>query len=152
VDTRDIQLLRQTVGDLAEDVASRLRHRTLVCETLQLKYRFEGFETHTRQQPLRPASNHGPELFKAGWKELRAVLNADARRLRLVGLSAMGLKESAKAEQEELFGQSRDKLRRLDEAVDAIRGRHGDEILKRGNQSPEQKAQHEYRKTGFSPG
>jgi nucleotidyltransferase/DNA polymerase involved in DNA repair len=136
VDTRDIHLLRQTLGDLAEDVASRLRHHAWVCRTLQLKYRFEGFETHTRQRPMRPASDHGPELFTTAWNELRAVLKADPRRLRLVGISATQLEEEAKAGQEELFGASRDKLRRVNAAVDAVRERHGEELIKRANQRP----------------
>ncbi len=134
-DTRDTDELRQTLGDLAEDVAARLRRHGWACATLQLKYRFEGFETHTRQRPLRPASDHGPELFRTAWAELKAVLAADPRRLRLVGISAMGLGEAAP--QEELFGPSRAKLKRLDAAVDAIREKHGDERLKRANQRME---------------
>jgi len=150
-DTRDVELLRQTLGDLAEDVASRLRRHGWVCRTLQLKYRFEGFETHTRQRPLSPASDHGPELFSAGWNELRVVLKADRRKLRLVGLSAMNLEEERSTGQEELFGASRDKLRRLDAAVDAVRKKHGDETLKRANQSLETGPRHRKRRTGFSP-
>lgn len=150
-DTRDEDLLHQTLGDLAEDVASRLRRHGWVCRTLQLKYRFEGFETHTRQRPLRPATDHGPELFRSAWEELGAVLKADPRRLRLIGLSAMNLDDVAGAGQEELFGPSRDKLRRLDAAVDAVRERHGDEKMKRGNQSLDAEARHKRHRTGFSP-
>jgi DNA polymerase-4 len=133
-DSRDEDLLRQTLGDLAEDVAASLRRHGWRCATLQLKYRFEGFETHTRQRPLRPASDHGPELFHSAWSELQGVLSADPRRLRLIGISAIRL-DDGPAEQEELFGHSRDKLRRVDAAVDAIRERHGDGTVKRGNQS-----------------
>jgi DNA polymerase-4 len=150
LDTRDAAVLRQTLGDLAEDVASRLRRHAWVCGTLQLKYRFEGFETHTRQGPLRPASDHGPDLFALAWKELRAVLDADGRRLRLVGLSAQRLLPQSEAGQEELFGPSRDKLRRLNAAVDAVRERHGEDRLKRGNQSPAGEPRKKNR-TGFSP-
>lgn len=132
-DTRDLDLLRQTLGDMAEDVAARLRRHGWACGTLQLKARFEGFETHTRQRPMRPPSDHGPELFKAAWAELEAVLAGDPRRLRLIGISATKLDGQAPG-QEELFGHSRDKLRRLDAAVDAIRDKHGDESLKRANQ------------------
>jgi nucleotidyltransferase/DNA polymerase involved in DNA repair len=133
-DTRDTEALRQLLGDQAEDVAARLRRHAWTCGTLQLKYRFEGFETHTRQRPLRPATAHGPELFKMAWEEMEAVLAADPRRLRLVGISAMGL-EGGDPGQEELFGHKRDKLRKLDAAVDAIRDKHGDDAVKRANQS-----------------
>jgi nucleotidyltransferase/DNA polymerase involved in DNA repair len=151
VDTRDIQLLRRTLGDLAEDVSSRLRRLGWTCQTLQLKYRFEGFETHTRQRPLRPTSDHGPDLFLCAWQELRAVLKADARRLRLVGLSAMNLEDASASGQEDLFGPSRAKLNRLNAAVDAVRKRHGEERVKRGNQSPADQQPSHRRRTGFSP-
>jgi DNA polymerase-4 len=135
-DSRDKALLRRTLADLSEDVAARLRRHGWRCQTLQLKYRFEGFETHTRQRPLRPATDHGPELFKAAWAELEAVLASDGRRLRLLGLSAQRLAGDADEAQVELFGPSRDKLRRVDAAVDAIRARYGEARLRRGNQSP----------------
>ena len=150
-DTRDEDLLRQTLGDLAEDVASRLRHHRWTCGTLQLKYRFEGFETHTRQRPMSPPTDHGPELFSTGWAELQAILQADPRRFRLIGLSAMRLGGEAEGAQEELFGPSRDKLRRLNKAVDAVREKHGDEKMKRGNQSLDGEARHKKHRTGFSP-
>lgn len=146
-DSREEELLRQTLGDLAEDVAGRLRRHGWHCGTLQLKYRFEGFETHTRQRPLRPPSQHGPEIFRCAWAELQAVLAADPRRFRLVGLSAMNLVEGG-AGQEELFGQSRDKLRRVDEAVDAVRRRHGEDLLKRANQNLDAPARRH--RSGFS--
>jgi nucleotidyltransferase/DNA polymerase involved in DNA repair len=149
VDTREIEILRPTLGDLAEDVAARLRRHGFVCGTLQLKYRFEGFETHTRQRPLEPATCHSPELFAAAWGEMEAVLKADGRRLRLVGLSAMNLLAEG-AGQGELFGRDRERLRRLDQAVDALRERMGGDILKRANQSLEADGP-KRRRTGFSP-
>jgi nucleotidyltransferase/DNA polymerase involved in DNA repair len=132
-DTRDVDLLRQTVADLSEDVAARLRRHGWACATLQLKYRFEGFETHTHQQAMRPPSDHGPELFRAAWAALDAVLAADARRLRLVGISASCLAGALQA-QAELFGPDRGKQRRVDAALDSIRDRHGDAGLRRANQ------------------
>jgi len=116
-----------------------------------LKYRFEGFETHTRQRQLRPPSDHGPDLFLCAWNELRAVLKADPRRLRLLGLSAQSLGGEAGADQAELFGADRGKLKRLNAAVDAVRERHGEELIKRGNQSLEPGHEPKRRRTGFSP-
>ncbi len=63
-DTRDFGLLRQTLADLAEDVAARLRHYGWSAAQLTVKFRWEGFETHTRQAPLRPASAHGPAALR----------------------------------------------------------------------------------------
>ncbi len=150
VDTRDPELLRRTLGDLAEDVAARLRRHGRVCRTLQWKYRFDDFETHTRQRPLAPASDHGPDLFAAAWAELRVVLKADPRRLRLMGLSALNL-DAAGAGQADLFAVDRDKLRRVDAAVDAVRSRHGADLIKRANQNLGEGSRPRPNRTGFSP-
>jgi DNA polymerase-4 len=152
-DSRDPALLRATLADLAEDVAARLRRHGWLCRTLQLKVRFEGFETHTRQRPLRPPSDHGPLLFSTAWAELRAIMKADGRRLRLLGLSAQSMAGEGEDAQAELFGPDRSKQKRLNAAVDAVRQRHGDELMKRGNQplandpGPKRKPT----RTGFSP-
>ena len=150
-DSRDLHLLRPALADLAEDVAARLRRHGWLCATLQLKYRFEGFETHTRQRRLRPPSDHGPLLFSTAWEELRAVMKADGRRLRLLGLSAQSLGTGAGDAQAELFGPDRAKQKRLDAAVDAVRERHGDELMKRGNQPLEGAPKRRPTRTGFSP-
>jgi DNA polymerase-4 len=152
-DSRDPGLMQRTLADLAEDVAARLRRHGWLCKTLQLKYRFEGFETHTRQRPLRPPSDHGPLLFATAWEELRAVMKADGRRLRLLGLTAQSLGGAEGDAQAELFGPDRAKQKRLNAAVDAVRERHGDELMKRGNQPLPKDATPKRRPTttGFSP-
>jgi len=51
-DTQLCSQIEATLLDLAESVASRLRHHELAAGALQLKLRYEGFETLTRQAPL----------------------------------------------------------------------------------------------------
>ena len=48
----DVGRLEATLLDLAESVASRLRRHDLAAGSVQLKLRYEGFETLTRQAPL----------------------------------------------------------------------------------------------------
>jgi DNA polymerase-4 len=136
-DTRDFSLLRQTLADLAEDVAGRLRRYGWSAGQLTLKFRWEGFETHTRQAPLRPSSAHGPQLFALARQLLKEALRADGRKLRLIGLSAGKIAEGAGASQAELFGHSQERQSALDHALDRVNDRFGDGSLKRGNQSLE---------------
>ena len=116
-----------------------------------MKVRFEGFETHTRQRPLRPPSDHGPLFFATAWEELRAVMKADGRRLRLLGLSAQALEAGQGDAQAELFGPDRNRQQRLDAAVDAVRRRHGNDRMKRANQPLEGSPRRRPNRTGFSP-
>ena len=53
-DVTDPARLEATLLDLAESVASRLRNHHMAAGAVQLKLRYEGFDTITRQAPLRP--------------------------------------------------------------------------------------------------
>jgi nucleotidyltransferase/DNA polymerase involved in DNA repair len=147
-DTRDLGLLRQTLADLAEDVAARLRRHGWSAGQLTLKFRWEGFETHTRQSALRPATAHGPELFALARQLLKEELKADGRKVRLIGLSAGKMADGGLPPQAELFGTSQERQQALDSALDKIHDRFGDETLKRGNQSLDAPNR---TRTGFSP-
>ena len=148
-DSRDLGLLRQTLADLAEDVAVRLRRHGWVAGQLTVKFRWQGFETHTRQQALRPATAHGPSLFAVANEILKEELEADGRPVRLIGLSAAKIGDAGQGSQAELFGHSQLKQEALDVAMDKVNDRFGDEALKRGNQSLDAPRR---TRTGFSPG
>ena len=147
-DTRDLGLLRQTLADLSEDVAVRLRRHGWVAGQLTVKFRWQGFETHTRQQALRPATSHGPSLFAVAREILKEELGADGRPLRLIGLSAGKIADAGQGSQAELFGHPQVKQEALDVAMDKVNDRFGDEALKRGNQSLDAPKRV---RTGFSP-
>lgn len=60
-DTVDVRQLEATLLDVADSVASRLRRHGLAAGSVQLKLRYEGFETLTRQAPLQhQAREAGP--------------------------------------------------------------------------------------------
>jgi hypothetical protein len=79
---------------------------------------------------------------------LKEALRADGRKVRLIGLSAGKMADGGLPSQAELFGASREKQRALDQALDRIHERFGDETLKRGNQSLDAPRR---TRTGFSP-
>ncbi len=149
-DTRDLGLLRATLADLSADVAQRLRRNASLAGTLALKYRWEGFETHTAQRALDPPSAHGPDLFAAGWDLLRQQLKKEPRKVRLIGLSANQLLPANAGVQESLFEKPSQKKKDLDAALDAVAQRHGDDLLKRANQSGIKGAKRVPHRTGFS--
>jgi DNA polymerase-4 len=132
-DSRDELLLRSTLAGLCEEVARRLRRHGLRAAQLSIKLRWTGFETHTRQQKLDPPTSHGPDLFGAALPLLRRLLGSDRRQVRLVGIQAAKLLRAGEELQEGLFTAGSEKKERLDQALDRINERYGDDALKRAN-------------------
>ena len=126
VDTAGVGRLESTLLDLAESVASRLRRHGMVAGAVQLKLRYEGFETLVRQTPL-PSQTHETEaLYEAGRALLRRTLVA-GRGVRLIGLTAISL---ADAQQLTLFDAS-PRNDRLTRSIDLVRERFGDRAITR---------------------
>ncbi|MGI8998341.1 MAG: DNA polymerase IV [Candidatus Limnocylindria bacterium] len=126
VDSADVARLEATLLDLAESVASRLRRHDLAAGAVQLKLRYEGFETLTRQRTLPyPTRDTGP-LFDTGLALLRRTL-VSGRGVRLIGLTAISL---SNAQQLTLFG-SPERGDRLARSIDAVRQRFGEGAITR---------------------
>lgn len=125
-DTSDIRLLEATLLDVAESVASRLRRHELAAGAVQLKLRYEGFETLTRQAPLPRQTSDADPLYDSGRALLRRTL-VDGRAVRLIGLTAIRLSD---AQQLTLFDAA-DRTGRLARSIDALRERFGDRAITR---------------------
>lgn len=126
IDTGDVGRLEATLLDLAESVAGRLRRHDLVAGAVQLKLRYEGFETLTRQAPLPSQTHESDVLYDTAVALLRRTLVAE-RAVRLIGLTAIALTD---AQQLTLFDAParRDRLTR---SIDAVRERFGERAITR---------------------
>ena len=125
-DVSDPARLEATLLDLAESVASRLRHHDLAAGAVQLKLRYEGFETITRQMPLASQTRESGPIHAAGVSLLRKALSAE-RAVRLIGLTAINL---ADAQQLTLFDGA-ERKDRLTRSIDAVRERFGERAITR---------------------
>jgi DNA polymerase-4 len=125
-DTADPRRLESTLLDVAESVASRLRRHDLAAGSVQLKLRYEGFETLTRQAPLPRQTRESDPLYAAGLALLRKTLVA-GRGVRLVGLTAINLSD---AQQLTLFDRP-ERTDRLARSIDVVRERFGDRAITR---------------------
>jgi DNA polymerase IV len=121
-----VRKLEATLLDVAESVASRLRRHDLAAGSVQLKLRYEGFETLTRQAPLPRQTRESEPLYEAGVALLRRTL-VEGRGVRLIGLTAINLAES---QQLTLFDASA-RTDRLTHSIDAVRERFGDRAITR---------------------
>ncbi len=125
-DTADPRRLEATLLDLAESVASRLRRHDLVAGAVQLKLRYEGFETLTRQAPLPSQTHESEPLYQMTLELLRRTL-VSGRGVRLIGLTAISL---AGAQQLTLF-DAPPRRERLTRSIDLVRQRFGEGAITR---------------------
>jgi DNA polymerase-4 len=126
-DVTDPARLEATLLDLAESVASRLRHHHMAAGGVQLKLRFEGFDTITRQAPLSHQVRDSEPIYEMGVVLLRKALAASDRAVRLIGLTAIGLSE---VQQLTLF-DAPERTDRIAQSIDAVRERFGEKAITR---------------------
>jgi len=136
-DVADRQVLRRVLLRLTEQVGRRLRHAECLAATAQVKLRFADFHTITRQQSLPAPGCADRDLLRAAGEILDRIELAQP--VRLIGFGVTGLchRDGASGgHQLLLFESPADAVARrnaaLDRAVDHLRDRFGDGILKRG--------------------
>ncbi|KPK84053.1 MAG: hypothetical protein AMJ81_06670 [Phycisphaerae bacterium SM23_33] len=130
-DLAELDELRRVLLQQTEQVGRRLRRHGLKARTIRLKLRYGDFTTLTRSQTLPEPTDVTQEI----WGQAEALLLAWARRsqrpLRLLGVTAAQL--VWQRGQLPLFEEpERLKQRRLDQALDEIADRFGDEAVRRG--------------------
>jgi len=128
-DLFDQEVLRETLLHLSEKVGYRMRQKDLTGKTVQLKLRYEGFETITRNKTLKTSTANTEIIFKVIWELFTS--NYDKRRkVRLLGVGMSGFKEQ-ESEQLSLFDQPRKKISDLDSVEDLVRKKFGKNAINR---------------------
>ena len=119
--------LEATLLDLAESVASRLRSHHMAAGAVQLKLRYEGFETLTRQAPLPRQARDAEPIYEPAVSLLRQDAGRRSRAVRLIGLTAIHLSD---VQQLTLF-DAPDRTDRIAQSIDAVRERFGEKAITR---------------------
>ena len=113
---------------LADEVAGRLRRQGLLCRTVQVTIKDPDLKSITRQRPLPRPTNLARELAEACFAMMQACWSEKAP-VRMLTVTAQQLTEEDGGEQLSLFepeaAEKHEKRARLEEAVDAIRGKFG---------------------------
>jgi len=123
------QEILDTLQHLSHKVADRLRRKKRKGRTVQLKLRWSNFDTLTRQHTL-DFLTRDPEtiyreiehLFQGVWKEDSLV--------RLVGVGVSNLDEQA--QQLSLWDPAVQRDLKLQETLDSLRDKYGEEVISRG--------------------
>ena len=125
---------RMGLTALCDNVGRRLRGRGLVCQTVQLGIRDPEFHNRSRQVTLERPTNSTRALIDTSMALLRAAWQLD-KPVRLLSVTAANLlPESQACEQLSLFESAdaiaqRDRQHRLDQTVDALRQRFGNQSV-----------------------
>ncbi|MFH1772552.1 MAG: DNA polymerase IV [Candidatus Omnitrophota bacterium] len=128
-DTRDYNEINGVLISLCEKVSCRLRNEAVKGRTITLKIRLEGFMTYSRAMTLSKATNYADVLYRAVDK-LYNNFDKKKRKIRLLGVKVSGLLPSL--QRDSIFDKSPDvKREKVHSAVDKIRGKFGDNAIKR---------------------
>ncbi len=125
---------RMGLTALCDNVGRRLRSRGLVCQTVQLGIRDPEFRNRSRQVTLERPTNSTRALIETSMALLRAHWQMD-KPVRLLSVTAANLlPEAQSCEQLSLFDsadaiQRRDKQLKLDQTVDELRRRFGNQSV-----------------------
>lgn len=137
LDERSRPRLENTLFELVDDVARRLRADGRLAATGRLKLRWKDFSTLTRQRAFaRPTRGEGDlhTMAAALFKEIPLE-----QPVRLIGFGVSNLVDSDASQQLDLFNlavETRTRQEHLDQAVDQIRAQHGRSAIRRARTLP----------------
>ncbi len=121
----------RTLWPLCEQVSARLKSAGLAAGTATLKLKTSDFRIRTRSRRLADPTQLADMLFRTGRHLLAGVADGTIR-FRLIGIGADGLVSAETADLPTLFDQEDGRPRRLEQAMDDIRGRLGREAVRLG--------------------
>ena len=135
-DEADAAALARALWPLCETVARRLKESGLAATGVTLKLKTGDFRLRTRSRRLADPTQLADLLFQT----VRVLLAGEAdgaTRFRLIGVGADRLVTAAEADLPTLFEPQDGRPRRLEEAIDDLRRRHGSAAVQRGRALPQ---------------
>ena len=131
VDIYNDEVLKAWLHELADLVGRRLRRHDIFSKTVQLKLRYDDFETITRRKTI-PAT-HSTQTFFETASQLLSGIDRHSRGVRLIGLGTTNLSRSAPMQLSLFDQEDKNKQSRVDEISDSIRDKFGQASLNRGS-------------------
>ncbi len=129
VDVRDDKTLQKTIREQAARVASQLRKNELAGSTIKLKIRWPDFTTLTRQTTLGHRTDQEDEIANAALELMKNVRKPN-QAVRLIGVGVSSLGQPIR--QLGLWDMDHEKSRNLQEALDVLREKYGNDVIHKG--------------------
>ena len=129
-DVSDPDKLRPILWQLTETVARRMKKAGIAGRGVTLKLKTANFRIVTRARRLNTATQSAEDMFRAA--EPLLTREANGRAFRLIGIGAHDLIEADRVIQSDLFGGIAPSEDKIDEALDAVRDKFGEDAIVRG--------------------
>jgi DNA polymerase IV len=130
-DEADAEILARILWPLCERVSAHLKDAALAAGTVTLKLKTGDFRVRTRSRRLFESTQLAEILFRTVLPLLAGEADG-AVRFRLVGVGADALVDAGMADLPTLFEAELGREKRLEQAIDALRGRLGGGVVRRG--------------------
>lgn len=128
-DIDDYTYLLNQLLDFTDQLTKRLRQRNLIARTMVVKIRYSDFRTITRSQTLAEATDSERVIY-GQVEQLMNKIDTRGKKVRLIGLSLSNLSRPD-LRQETLFDEKQREERKLDQALDKLKERFGDDVIVR---------------------
>lgn len=130
VDLSRFEELEPVLWRLCEKTSKRLKHQELAGRTITLKLKTADFHSITRATRLPEPTQLAARLFAVGRELLRRECTGP--RYRLIGIGASDLTGPEDADHGDLADVATPRLKAMEGALDALRGRFGDAAIGKG--------------------
>ncbi|MCI6732867.1 MAG: DNA polymerase IV [Lachnospiraceae bacterium] len=115
----------------ADIAAARMRSEGAKCRCVSVVWRTTEFVNRSHQCRLKESTDVTTEIYETARKLFRESWNGQP--LRLIGLSLTELDDGSYEQLSFIRDENKEKMRKMDQAVDALRGKFGNDIIKRGS-------------------
>jgi DNA polymerase-4 len=119
-DRKDPDTIKQVLLELSQQVMSRLIQENLRSKTAFIKVRFHDFTTTNAQKTIKHWLTSSGEIYEMTLNLLKKRWDGHTP-IRLIGVGVSGVEKHGTTTQLELFGDSEDKKKRVEEAVIGIK-------------------------------
>ncbi|MHC4290621.1 MAG: DNA polymerase IV [Planctomycetota bacterium] len=131
-DIKEKEVLLGVLQTQVEEVSQRLREEKLECRTITIKFRYGDFRTITRSLTMDIPTNTTQILLQEARNLFDQWYKKSAGALRLLGFGTAGLAPEGTGQKLLFSDPEEEKQKKIDQVYDKIRGKFGDDSLKRG--------------------
>ena len=153
-DLDNMEKIEKILLQLSEKVAGRLRKGKQMAKTVAVEVKYNDFIKASRQTTLDRCTDSGTEIYQLSKELFRELWEKDGNKsVRLLGIRTANLEEQGALEQMSIMdimaqttnkqqnattNISREKMKKLDKALDAIKNKYGEDKIKRASLLAEQ--------------
>ena len=131
-DVTDTETANRILLTLADSVSARMRADDAQCSCIAVTIRGNDFKNKSHQRQLYAPTDVTTEIYEVS-KLLFAELWDKRLPLRLLGISLTNLSRGGEAQMSLFDEGDKEKARKIDKAVDAIRGKFGSDMIQRAS-------------------